>query len=181
MFQEPETGNIAKHFSKAKDTRIDRTKRHGLLDIIIAIYGRNFMEWVQAVNELTQGLVIAIDGKQLRGSHDNGAGKNAIYMVSAWATENQLVLGHLYEDIHDLCADNQQINYARIPHSYARMVKKDHGCIEIRQPWTISDPEYLTNIRDLKRWEGIQILMMSLKERHIIFSIGKFISFLILS
>ena len=43
----------------------------------------SFMEWVQAINQLTQGQVIAIDGKQLRGSHDSRAGKNAIYMVSA--------------------------------------------------------------------------------------------------
>lgn len=29
------------------------------------------MEWVQAINELTQGQVIPIDGKQLRGSQDS--------------------------------------------------------------------------------------------------------------
>ena len=38
--------------------------------------------------------------------------------------ENQ---GHLYEDIHDLFADNQQFNYEGIPHSYAKIVNKDHG------------------------------------------------------
>lgn len=139
-----------------------------------------------------------MDGKQLRGSHDCGVGQNAIYMVSAWATENQLVLGqrkvddksneitaipkllkllevkgcivmvdaigtqtkiakkiidqggeyilavkenqgHLYEDIHDLFADNQQFGYAEIPHSYAKVANKNHGRIEIRQCWTISD------------------------------------------
>jgi len=51
------------------------------------------MEWVEAIHELTQGQVIALDGKQLRGSQDSAAGKNAIYIVSAWASENQLVLG----------------------------------------------------------------------------------------
>ena len=56
-------------------------------------FENSFMEWVQAINELTQGQVIAIDGKQLRGSQDSETGKAAIYMVSAWATENQLVLG----------------------------------------------------------------------------------------
>jgi predicted transposase YbfD/YdcC len=43
--------------------------------------------------KLTAGQVIAVDGKKLRRSHDHLAGKAAIYMVSAWATENQLVLG----------------------------------------------------------------------------------------
>jgi predicted transposase YbfD/YdcC len=56
-------------------------------------FQKRFMEWVQAIETLTAGQVIAIDGKKLRGSHDQGAGKEAIYMVSAWATQNQLVLG----------------------------------------------------------------------------------------
>ena len=51
------------------------------------------MEWVRAVEQLSAGQVIAVDGKKLRRSHDRAAGKAAIYMVSAWATENQLVLG----------------------------------------------------------------------------------------
>jgi len=42
---------------------------------------------------IAQGQVIAIDGKQLRGSQDGESGKDAIYMVSVWATENELVLG----------------------------------------------------------------------------------------
>lgn len=278
MSSEAEFGSIVKYFSKVKDPRIERSKRHQLMDIlIIAIcgvicgadnwvdielfgntkiawlksflnlpngipshdtFGRvfakidpeefesSFMEWVQAINQLTQGQVIAIDGKQLRGSHDKQSGKSAIYMVSAWATENQLVLGQrkvddksneitaipkllklleikgcivtvdaigtqtkiakqiiaqgadyilgvkenqgrLYEDIHDLFADNQYFNYEGVPHSYAKTVNKDHGRIEIRQCWTISDPEYLANIRNLQRWTGIQTLVMILSERRI--------------
>lgn len=56
-------------------------------------FRKRFIEWVQAVETLTAGQVIAVDGKKLRRSHDQQAGKAAIYMVSAWATENQLVLG----------------------------------------------------------------------------------------
>ena len=56
-------------------------------------FQRHFMEWVQAIEKLTAGQVIALDGKQLRRSHDRETGKEAIYMVSAWATQNQLVLG----------------------------------------------------------------------------------------
>ena len=52
-----------------------------------------FVEWVRMVQEVTSGQVIAIDGKQLRGSGDRFLGKRAIYMVSAWAAENHLVLG----------------------------------------------------------------------------------------
>jgi predicted transposase YbfD/YdcC len=52
-----------------------------------------FYEWVWAVNNIVQGQIINIDGKQLRGSKDKVLGKRAIYMVSAWAEENELVLG----------------------------------------------------------------------------------------
>ena len=52
-----------------------------------------FYEWVWAVNDIIRGQIINIDGKQLRGSKDKVLGKRAIYMVSAWAEANELVLG----------------------------------------------------------------------------------------
>ena len=52
-----------------------------------------FYEWVWAVNEIIPGQIINLDGKCLRGSNDKRLGKRAIYMVSAWASENEIVLG----------------------------------------------------------------------------------------
>ena len=52
-----------------------------------------FYEWVLAVNEIVHGQIINIDGKRLAGSEDKFLGKRAIYMVSAWAEENEIVLG----------------------------------------------------------------------------------------
>jgi len=52
-----------------------------------------FWEWVWAVNDIVQGQIVNIDGKCLRGSDDQRLGKRAIYMVSAWAAENEIVLG----------------------------------------------------------------------------------------
>jgi predicted transposase YbfD/YdcC len=278
MTEEAGIGSIAKHFSKVKDPRVERTKRHKLLEIlVIAICGvicgadswvdielfgktklewlktflklpngipshdtfgrvfsaidpeefeHSFMDWVQAINEMTQGQVIAIDGKQLRGSQDSESGKAAIYMVSAWATENQLVLGqrkvdeksneitaipkllklleitgcivtidaigtqtkiaktiieqggdyllavkenqgNLYEDIHDLFEDDQKYNFEGAPYDYAKTVDKDHGRIEIRECWTISDLEYLANIRERERWHRLKTLVMITSERRI--------------
>ena len=53
----------------------------------------SFYEWVWAVNDIIQGQIINIDGKCLRGSDDKRLGKRAIYMVSAWAEANEIVLG----------------------------------------------------------------------------------------
>jgi predicted transposase YbfD/YdcC len=52
-----------------------------------------FVSWIRAIAQLTNGEIIAIDGKCLRRSHDKTAGKKAIYMVSAWASANHMVLG----------------------------------------------------------------------------------------
>ena len=54
-----------------------------------------FMSWTEAVFTVTKGQVIAIDGKQMRGSKSKKRGEKAICMVSAWATENDLVLGQV--------------------------------------------------------------------------------------
>jgi predicted transposase YbfD/YdcC len=138
-------GTIEEHFGKVRDPRVERTKEHKLIDIlVIAIcavicgaegwvdienYGKSkkkwlktFLElangipshdtfgrvfslldaqefqaafhgWVLAVNEITQGQIINVDGKCMLGSEDKTLGKRAIYMVSAWAEANHLVLG----------------------------------------------------------------------------------------
>lgn len=57
-----------------------------------------FLSWIQSVAQLSAGTVIAVDGKTLRHSYDRGQGRGAIHMVSAWATENRLVLGQVKVD-----------------------------------------------------------------------------------
>jgi predicted transposase YbfD/YdcC len=54
----------------------------------------SFFQWVQGITSTVKG-VIAIDGKTLRRSHDERAGKKALHLVSAWAVENRLVLAQL--------------------------------------------------------------------------------------
>jgi len=57
-----------------------------------------FLKWISAVSEITEGQVIAIDGKVLRRSQNRGVGKAAIDMVSAWASANRVVLGQVKVD-----------------------------------------------------------------------------------
>ena len=58
-------------------------------------FSRCFIRWVKAISEVTEGEVIAIDGKTLRRSFDRASGRAAIHMVSAWASINSVVLGQV--------------------------------------------------------------------------------------
>jgi predicted transposase YbfD/YdcC len=140
------------HFADLPDPRIERCKRHDLLDVVtialcavvcgadtwvdIAEFGRSkepwlrtflalpngipshdtfgrvfaaldptafeaaFLGWVQDLATATAGQVIAIDGKTLRRSHDRTQGRDALHLVSAWASANHLVLGQVAVDEH---------------------------------------------------------------------------------
>lgn len=57
-----------------------------------------FLAWMNAISKTSSGEIIALDGKQLRRSHDKSEEKAAIHMVSAWATQNRLVLGQVKVD-----------------------------------------------------------------------------------
>jgi predicted transposase YbfD/YdcC len=141
---------IQTHFADLNDPRIDRTRRHNLMDILvialcavicgaegwvdIANYGTAKHDWLKTFLELPNGIPshdtfrrvfclldphtfldcfqrwidalsaglglkrIAIDGKTLRRSFDRAAGKAALHLVSAWATEQHLVLGQVAVD-----------------------------------------------------------------------------------
>ena len=142
-------------FATLEDPRIDRTRLHDLMDIIviaicavicgcegwvdIAKYGRAKQDWLRTFLRLPNGIPshdtfrrvfcllapaafhecfqhwidalsaglgikrIAIDGKTLRRSFDRASGKTALHLVSAWATEQHLVLGQVAVD----CKSNE--------------------------------------------------------------------------
>ena len=57
----------------------------------------SFIAWVNTISTLSKGQVIAIDGKTLRGAKSKGK-KSPVHMVSAWANQNNLVLGQVKVD-----------------------------------------------------------------------------------
>ena len=61
-------------------------------------FQQSFLNWIKSISKIMKGEVIAIDGKTLRHSYDSSSAQSAIHMVSAWATENRLVLGQVKVD-----------------------------------------------------------------------------------
>ena len=66
--------------------------------------------------------------------------------------ENQ---GHLYEDVEHLFADLEDSHYKAYAFEYEKTVNKDHGRIEIRECWTISDQEVLRHLRGFANWKNL--------------------------
>lgn len=140
----PSIISLAEHFAELEDPRVERTRVHPLINIVLIglcavicgaqsftqmeqfgkakrqwlskfldlsrgipshdtfnkVFARLkpeqfekcLLSWISALHEATEGGIIAIDGKTLRGSYNPRDGKAAIHMVSAWATANHLSL-----------------------------------------------------------------------------------------
>ena len=58
-------------------------------------FRKAFAKWMNDCQEMTHGEIIAIDGKCLKGSYHQDDKKDAIYMVSAFAEANEVVLGQI--------------------------------------------------------------------------------------
>ena len=112
---------------------------------------------ITAIPQLLQmlelnGCIVTIDAmgcqKEIaRGILDRGAG----YVLAL--KENQ---GQLYEDVRDLFEGAEEFGFERVPHDYAPTLNKDHGRIERREFWVISDPSGQEYLRAGQEWSGLR-------------------------
>jgi len=182
-----------------------------------------FISWINAVETVTEGQVVAIDGKTNRGTRDRASGQLPIHVVSAWASENRITLGqvkteeksneitaipellnlleikgcivtidamgcqkaiaekiidkeadyvlalkgnqaNLYEDVQLLFNDASENGFKDISSDYYETIDGDHGRVEIRRYYTVSDIDQLAG---KENWKDINIIGMALSERHI--------------
>jgi predicted transposase YbfD/YdcC len=86
--------------------------------------------------------------------------QEADYVLSL--KENQ---GHLYEDVDQLFKDLQQSNYTAYAYDYEKTVDKDHGRLEIRECWTISDAEVLRYLRGAENWKKLTTVSLIRSQR----------------
>ena len=54
-----------------------------------------FVDWISSAVSLSQGALVNLDGKNLRGSKAPLKGKKALNVVSAWVSEQSVVLGQI--------------------------------------------------------------------------------------
>lgn len=177
-----------------------------------------FLGWVREVMCVSEGQVIAVDGKTLRRSHDQANGKAAIHLVSAWAEQNRIVLGQvkvdeksneitaipellrvvdvhgcivtidamgcqheianlvvekggeyllalkqnqgqLFEDAQALFAGAHEVNFWDVEHTFAKTTHKNHGRIEVRECWSVTDPDFLHYLRGFENWKNLRALV----------------------
>lgn len=61
---------------------------------------QSVVKWLQQLLGSTESEIIPIDGKSLRGSYDRNQGIKALHLVTAWASEQRLVLGQVKVEDH---------------------------------------------------------------------------------
>lgn len=70
------------------------------------------------------------------------------------------------EDMADLFAGCDEVQFTDVPHDYAETITKGHGRIEVRRCWTLSDPDYLAHIRRYQEWTDLTTVIRIKRERH---------------
>src|SRR5271168_3305106 len=86
---------FARYLDLSQGVPCEDTFARVLARIDPAAFEKCLLSWIEAVHEVTDHRLVALDGKTLRGSEDQEKGRSAIHMVSAWAVENQLSLGQV--------------------------------------------------------------------------------------
>ena len=93
-FGEAKLDWLRKFFPYVEGIPVDDTIARLMRRLDTKAFKACFLSWMNAVSDATNGDIIAIDGKTLRGSQDRKNGRSPIHMVSAWSNQNGVVLGH---------------------------------------------------------------------------------------
>lgn len=84
---------LRKFLPYAHGIPVDDTLARVMRKLDTKAFQTHFLTWMRAVSEATEGKVVSIDGKTLRRSYNRRDGKGALHLISAWCSENGLVLG----------------------------------------------------------------------------------------
>jgi predicted transposase YbfD/YdcC len=88
--------------------------------------------------------------------------QEADYVLSL--KENQ---GRLYQEVQALFEHALKVRHPPFALDHARTVEKDHGRLEIRECWTLTDPNGFPALRTTGDWKGLHTLVMVRRERRL--------------
>ena len=109
------------------------------------------------------GCIITIDAMGCQTEiAENIVDQDADYILSLKGNQ-----GQLHEDVAEMFAYFEKIEFADIDHDYHKTVNKEHGRIEIRECWTFNPHEWAPYFRTLDKWKGLQSVAMVRAQRQI--------------
>jgi predicted transposase YbfD/YdcC len=73
--------------------------------------------------------------------------------------------GTLHQEVAATFTEARAADFRDLPHGYTRTVDGSHGRIEVREYWTIADPELLAYLNPDGAWSGLQSIGMVERER----------------
>jgi predicted transposase YbfD/YdcC len=76
--------------------------------------------------------------------------------------------GQLHTDVAEWFAWATERQFQNMPHTFAQTLNKNHGRIEIRQCWALSDPHAFEVIRHHDGWAGLQSIIMVKRQRRLL-------------
>jgi predicted transposase YbfD/YdcC len=82
------------------------------------------------------------------------AEKGGDYLLAV--KENQ---GQLYQDIDVLFAGAEEVAFFDVEHTHAKTTNKNHGRIEVRECWTVTDPDFTHYLRGFENWKDLRSLV----------------------
>ena len=75
--------------------------------------------------------------------------------------------GTLHEGVKDLFAYAREIEFKDVAHDFHQTVEKDHGRLETRRYWTISEPEFIDYLDPTSKWVGLRSIGMVQAQRQV--------------
>lgn len=64
--------------------------------------------------------------------------------------------GRLHQDVQDLLAYAQEIDFENVAHDFHQTVEKDHGRLEVRRYWTVSEADFMAYLDPKHKWLGLR-------------------------
>jgi len=174
------SASLIEHFSSLDDPRIERNKRHALMDILVLVvsavssdaegwegieeFGCTKLDWLRqyaipkllALLEL-KGCIVTLDAMGCqRAIAEQIKKQEGDYVMGLKGNHSSL-----HDAVEDYFTTAQKYAFNAVPHTYTEELDKDHGRLEIRRDWITED---LSTLPNMDAWAGLRSIGMVERE-----------------